>query len=393
MRKTFRTRILLPISTEPIENAFFSVDSAGRIAAFGKAQDFSGPTCDLGDTLVLPAFVNAHSHLEFGAARGLKRRGGFSEWIEDILTWRKNATPRQITAGVRHAAESLWQSGVGIIADHTSPDGPIAQILQTPFSGRLFIEILGAAHDVALAHLAMGKRVSAQHPSPRSWQIHLSPHSVHGLNPTILGKVLSADGLSAFFSLHLAESDEERRTFDTHDGPLAAFIAARSPLPETWRGSAIQTLRDADLLQHPMLIVHGNTATDADLRALAPSRHAFVHCPGSHRYFDHPPFPLEKIERAGFTVAIGTDSWASNLHQNFIEELRIFAQTFPAKTPANIIRHATLTGAKAMGLGRDFGSIEIGKRAALIGFSYRSGDPHESILGENAISWRLESHC
>jgi 5-methylthioadenosine/S-adenosylhomocysteine deaminase len=91
-----------------------------------------------------------------------------------------------------------------------------------------------------------------------------------------------------------------------------------------------------------------------------------IHCPGSHRFFGHKRFPLEDLRTAGVRVALGTDGLASNEDLSMLREMRLLQEAYPGLSEEEILRMATIEGARALGLEKEIGSIEVGKKADLI---------------------------
>lgn len=394
--KIIHCRWLLPITSPPIEDgALWIVD--GKIKAFGNRKALSlparVPVIDLENTVVLPGFINAHCHLELAVGKTIfndvaNQNAGFTAWLRNIIAYQAAITPVERLIGLAEHLDALRKSGVTAIADHMASHGPLDAVLAAPLRGRIFMEVLGANPVVAQTTLHnIETRLSTLSPSSH-WSVHPSPHSVHAVAPSALERIL---GNGDFFSLHLGESDEEAACFRTHDGPLMTLLKERGGTTHWNAPSAIAYLALHNLLRHPMLIVHGNTVTEDDLRHLHPKRHFFVHCPGSHAYFNHPRFPLEQVESHGFTVAIGTDSWSSNRLESYLDELRLFSDTYSHKIPAAVIEHATMGGAQALHLNAIIGSLDTGKDADLIGVPYTHGDPHISVLEAKQVSWSFQS--
>ena len=88
-----------------------------------------------------------------------------------------------------------------------------------------------------------------------------------------------------------------------------------------------------------------------------------IYCPRTHAWFAHDPYPLEEMLAAGVNVAFGTDSRASSPDLNLLEEMRAVARRHPAVPTAKIVEMGTLSGARALGLDKELGTLEPGKLA------------------------------
>jgi cytosine/adenosine deaminase-related metal-dependent hydrolase len=106
-------------------------------------------------------------------------------------------------------------------------------------------------------------------------------------------------------------------------------------------------------------------------------------CPRSNVHVGVGSPPLEAFYAMDVNVAFGTDSLASVADLNLFAELREARRIAPRVTARRLIESATLIGARALGFGEDFGSIEAGKRAALIAIRIPAGvdDVEEYLVG------------
>jgi 5-methylthioadenosine/S-adenosylhomocysteine deaminase len=116
-------------------------------------------------------------------------------------------------------------------------------------------------------------------------------------------------------------------------------------------------------------------ADDADLALIARAHCAIAHCPISNAKLGHGIAPLTRFLDANIHVGLGSDSVASNNRMDLLEETRcaILLQrallgAFDALTPDTALFLATLGGARALGLDREIGSLEVGKSADLAAF-------------------------
>jgi len=115
-----------------------------------------------------------------------------------------------------------------------------------------------------------------------------------------------------------------------------------------------------------------------------------VHCPGSHAFFSHAPFPYHELVKAGVKVALGTDSLASmdprdgdGPRLSMLDEMQRFAKSFPDVSPEEIVRMGTVNGAYALGAGRAAGELN---RQACADFVTL---PHDGSLAD---AWETVVH-
>jgi 5-methylthioadenosine/S-adenosylhomocysteine deaminase len=112
--------------------------------------------------------------------------------------------------------------------------------------------------------------------------------------------------------------------------------------------------------------VHGVQLSDASLARLAQIGCTLVTCPRSNQWVGVGVPPVARFYASGVPVAVGTDSLASVGDLNLFTELKTMRWVAPEIPARTLLESATLTGAKALGVGDEIGSIEPGKAAELI---------------------------
>jgi cytosine/adenosine deaminase-related metal-dependent hydrolase len=196
---------------------------------------------------------------------------------------------------------------------------------------------------------------------------------------------------------HLAESEEEFAMFRQGSGPLYEFMAslkrpmtdcgAATPFSHLWRNGAV----DAQ-----WLLVHMNTLLEEDFQLLAELPRGagphIVHCPGSHRYFSHPPFPARRLHELGVNLCLGTDSLASTDSLSLFDEMRFFSAAEPWLRPEELLRMVTVNPARALRRRGQLGKIAPGALADLIALPSTSslGGVYEDVVSyDKPISWMM----
>jgi cytosine/adenosine deaminase-related metal-dependent hydrolase len=108
-----------------------------------------------------------------------------------------------------------------------------------------------------------------------------------------------------------------------------------------------------------------------------------VYCPRSHAYFGHAEHPFRRLLAEGASVALGTDSRASNPDLSVLAELRYLYREHSDLPGDVLLQLGTLAGARALGRGEDTGSFVAGKRADLAVVAlpdHEAADPYRLLF-------------
>jgi cytosine/adenosine deaminase-related metal-dependent hydrolase len=137
-----------------------------------------------------------------------------------------------------------------------------------------------------------------------------------------------------------------------------------------------------------LLAVHVNLLAQGDAALLGRRRVNVIHCPRSHDYFRHPPFPRERLAKAGVNLCLGTDSLATVRKTgkakpvlDLFEEMRTLAGKDPHLRPEEIVRMATVNGARALGQAGKIGELTPHALADIIAipFTGKAARAYEAI--------------
>lgn len=385
-RLSLRARWIVPVDGPPIEN--------GVVTIVGERIDnleivASNDTIDLGDVVLLPGLVNAHTHLEFSdCEKPLGKRGTpLPDWIRQVIGTR-HRTDRDPTAAIQQGLAESLRCGVTTIGEiSTSAPSGYAEFCGSQLV--LFQEVIGfSAGRIDSVYGDLEQRIKLA--SNQQFAVGISPHAPYTVHPMLLEQLIAAAGKQNLpVAMHLAESREELQLLRDAAGPFQQLLADRS----MWDPHAIpRNSKPLDYLkvlaQAPRaLVIHGNYTDDEEIAFLAEQhqRMSVVYCPRTHNYFEHDPYPLEKMLGFGVRVVLGTDSRASNPDLSLLAEMRFVAKRFPHLSLTTILEMGTASAATALGLGGEVGSIMPGKLADLIAVPCPAGcEPLEAILHGDA---------
>ncbi len=380
----FAKTIITMDRPRPIEDGFVLVQGH-RILQVGKRKDFyfrpATRMLDLGETILVPGFINAHCHLDYTNFKGRVRyQGGFRQWLRKMGQKTRETTPAEFKRSIQKGIRESLAFGTTTLCDISTSWESYLLLRQSALRSFVFLELIDLGFPSAGEYWkkfeARLKALVHQAPPTAVFKWGLSPHTPFTLSKELLqlaGRALNGHE-GVLTTIHLAESREESNYFKNGSGPMAERIKVLNPhwtLPR--KTTPVQYLNDNGWLPKLDLGVHLNLVDDRDLKLLAKNRIAVVHCPGSHAYFSHPPFRYQKFRQRHIPVCLGTDSLASNQSLSLFREMRLFREKHPRTPVPEILSMVTEQPAKALGMGDQLGKIKPGYFADLIGIPSAKG--------------------
>ena len=301
------------------------------------------------DSVILPAMVNAHLHLELSHLAGEVPGGvGLVPWIEALVL--KRARGGAIEEGMARGAAELRLAGVAAVGDVTNGLTSGRHLAREGIAGTLFHEIYGFTEDRAAGALRLAAEVRGRlgDPGP-GLRVAPSPHAVYSTHPATTAALLRAGPAS----IHLAEVPDERRFVAEAAGPLAELVLRLGLAPGALRPFARSPVDAVAVhLGAQTLVVHAVDVDDEDLAALRRSGATVVVCPRSNQHVSGRLPDLPRLLAAGIPLAVGTDSLASSPSLSPLEELAVLHRAFPDLLPGRLLALAwngAAVGAPAVG--------------------------------------------
>ncbi len=379
----YHARWVLPISRPPIRDGTV-VEFGGRITYVGPRRDAPpGQDRDLGAAVLIPGLVNAHTHLELTAFRGLLEALPFREWIA-ALQGAKTAVmtrARYLDAARSGIVEGL-RAGITSYADSCDSGVALQAMRDAGVRGIMYQEVFGPSPDPAAVSDAareLRAKLAALEPLETDTQrLGVSPHAPYTVSDALFALVARAGRPMA---IHLAESAEETALVRDAAGPFADALRRRGIPVAPRAASPVRLLEKLGVLAAKPLLIHCVRADDADQRLIAAHDCAVAHCPASNAKLGHGTAPLTELLALGVRTGLGSDSVASNDRMDLLDEARLAALhqrarggDFSTLSAARALELATLGGARALGIADRVGTLEVGKEADLAAFDL-SDDP------------------
>ena len=354
---------VVPVEGNPIQNGAVAIDD-GRIAAVA-------PTSELGsdehfeDAVIVPGFVNAHSHLEYAVYAGFGDGLSFAPWIVIHIERKARIGLSEMEAIARLGAAECLRSGITTVGDCSFSGAAATACADLGLRAIVYLEVFGTGTEQLETRYAdMRARLDG---ALRSDVIlGISPHAPYTCSPELYE---ACTELGVPLATHFNESADELTWLEHGAGPWEALA---DELPAPLGESGIRALARRGLLSPRFLAAHCVKVDAEEIALLAEHDVAVVHCPRSNALLGCGIAPVAELRAAGVRLGLGTDSPASTPSFDMFEELRtaVFAARARSERPdalstGEALQLATLGSAQALGLDHEVGSLVPGKRADL----------------------------
>ena len=331
---------------------------------------FSGrESIDATGQIVMPGLINTHTHAPMVLYRGLADDLALMEWLQKYIfpAEAKTVTREFVRAGTRLAALEMIQSGTTTYADMYYFEEEVAKATKEAglrgVLGQTIIQFPVADAKTPAEALARTERFLAEFAHDDVIVPAIAPHSMYTLDTATLKAVRAlADRTDAPVLIHLSETADEVKTSR-----------------EKHRATPAQYLESIGFWGPRTLAAHGVWLIPADMMILARRHVGVSHNPESNMKLASGAAKVVGMRRAGVVVGLGTDGAASNNDLDMFEAMRQAAflaklqtndpRAVPARTALEM---ATIDGARALGMEREVGSLEPGKRADAIAVAMTS---------------------
>ena len=337
-----------------------AVGPAADIAAKFKAAE----QINTAGSIVIPGLINTHGHAPMVLYRGLADDLRLQEWLEKYIfpAEGKTVSREMVRAGTRLAALEMIQSGTTTYADMYYFEEEIARATKAAgmrgVLGQTIIQFPVADAKTPQEGLARNEAFIREFAKDDLIVPAVAPHSPYTLDAKDL---LASRALAAKYGapvlIHVAETETE----------LGSSQKAHSGM------SPVAYLQSIGFWGPRTVANHGVWVDAADIKLLHSHQVAVSHNPESNMKLASGIAPVPEYLAAGVTVGLGTDGAASNNDLDMFEAMRFAALLHKVKTgdpralPATTaLEMATISGARALGLEKQIGSLEAGKRADLV---------------------------
>ncbi|MCW9014919.1 MAG: TRZ/ATZ family hydrolase [Gammaproteobacteria bacterium] len=321
------------------------------------------------DHALIPGLINAHTHAAMSLFRGMADDLPLMDWLNNHI-WpaeRQYVSEEFVHDGTELAIAEMLRSGTTCFNDMYFYPEITARIARDvgirACVGLIVIDFPTVWANDADEYIEKGLNLRDKYRSDALIHTPFAPHAPFTVSDAPLERIrILADEMDLPVHMHVHETRQEVE--------LAFADSNKHPLAR---------LNELGLVSPNLVAVHMTQLTDVEIELLAESGSHVVHCPESNLKLASGYCPVQKLLDAGINVALGTDSAASNNNLDMLGEMhsaallgKCVAGDASAVNAAQVLRMATINGARALGLDKQTGSLEVGKYADIVAIDFNA---------------------
>ena len=344
-----------------IENGALAIKN-GKITFIGKSASATNIEAETRinakGKVAMPGLINCHTHVPMTLFRGIAEDQPLDTWLKETI-WPLEAklSPEDVYVGALLGCLEMIKNGTTCFADMYFHEDMVAKATEKSGLRAVLAEGIIEAGNKILGKKMLHKSASfaKRFHGYANGRVRtmLGPHAAYTCSPALLKKISErASELNVGVHLHLAESK-------------AMF--------KEYGSSEVEFLDKIGFLKSHVLAAHCINLSSKDMHILSKRGVNVVHVPVANMKLGLGVAKIKDLLDLGVNVSLGTDGPASNNSLDMFETLKIaallqkLAYQNPTVMPAyEVLKMATINGAKALGIGESMGSLEVGKKADIV---------------------------
>lgn len=318
-------------------------------------SDEADQTIDASNMVLMPAFINSHSHVGMSLFRNYGEEVDLYTWLNDYI-WplEEKLDNRQTYLASMLSLIEMANNGIGTFADmYFFSEATIKACQEIGLRAQISRGL--SIPDDDDYRLKENINLYKKYKDYDLIDIGLGPHAIYTSNLDHLKKISDlAYKYKMPIHIHLSETKKENED-----------------CIERFGMTPTEVFEKAGIFKHKTIAAHGVYLTDNDLDIIKENKISIIHNPSSNLKLKSGFMNLSRLLDKGINVCLGTDSSASNNKLSILREMELAAlvsKLYSSRivTAREILEMATINGAKALGLDDKIGSVKVGKEADLI---------------------------
>ncbi len=322
------------------------------------------------NSVIMPALINTHTHLEFSSNKTSLNYGDFITWLESVINKKEELFISCKGECYKKAIDEMKKSGVCAFGEISSSGTDLKYLKHSPLKIVHFNEIIGTNPAIvdAIYQDFINRLKESLSLQNDKFKTAISIHSPYSVHPILMDKIITiAKEKNLPIQTHFMESKAERRWLDKGEGEFKFFFEKhfKNAKPLIKPIEFIEKFKNTNTT-----FIHCVYANEDELQKIDEIGASITHCPVSNRLLNVGILDLEKVKNHKIDYSVATDGLSSNYSLNPFKEIRaallMHTDLHPKYLAKDLLKAVTINAAKQLNLNN--GSIETGKEADLITF-------------------------
>ena len=354
----FQAKMLYPVHVPPISNGIVVVDSENSIVdIINPAKvDYNIQDIIKYSGSILPGLVNSHCHLELSHLEGkIKKNKGFGNFLQQVFEEREKNIENKTSEAIKRSK----QNGIVAIGDICNGISTLkAKQNENDIHFVNFIEVFGTRKEKNTEILE--KASFFKQKFSEIGDTYIVPHSLYSVNSSLLKQVGDLD--EKISTIHHYETKNEERFLKDRSGEIHTVYEKNNiPFSGLKHKNSFPYLVQRN--EKNTLLVHNGYMPFEVKEEMKELKNTYLClCPLSNIYVDGSLPNIPEIANCTKNITLGTDSLATNTRLDIISEIKTIKRMWKGINFAELLKWATLNGAKALGIDDTFGSFEKGRK-------------------------------
>ncbi len=357
---------------EILDGHFVLITTAeGAIVEIVNIRD-AGDDVEAFNGLLTPGFINAHCHVELSHLKGfIKSRSGLVEFVQQVMG-KRDASDELKLDKMQTSVQEMYDKGIAGVGDICNTTDTIAIKQKSKLHWHNFIEVSGFTDSGANKRLAVIKKVYNNFYDNGLLKTSLSPHAPYSVSKTLFSQ-LNNETANQLITIHNQECAAENDLYQNKSGSFLELyknfgidISSFEPTSKTSLKSWLPYFTN----NQSIISVHNTFTSHADIdfcKKQLNTQLYFCLCVNANKYIEQKLPPIDLLVKNNCAIVIGTDSYASNWQLDILEEIKTIRQETSFTIPlSEILKWATINGAKALQMDNTLGSFEKDKKPGVV---------------------------
>jgi len=354
-----------------LKNGIIEIDEKGTIL---NVEDTKGELkesrrLEFYNGVITPGFVNTHCHLELSELENKIPKGkGLPEFIKEVFKYRRENKTEDIYKKIDLHNKLMRSAGIVAVADISNTNATIDIKKRSEIFYHTFCEIAGTKSNPDTLFKSFQKLFNEF--SALELSASIVPHAPYSVSEELFKKIYEhAKKENSVLSIHNQETESENQMFETKTGVLVDTLENLGIDLESFKPAGKNSLESIQKLlpqNNNIIFVHNTYSEYNDIKVASDyfKNSYWCLCPLSNLYIENRLPNLNLFKKFTDKVTLGTDSLASNTKLSILDEMKTITKNSDISF-IEMLKWATLNGAKALRVDNKFGSIKVGKTPGL----------------------------